>query len=201
MDEFINSLHLNKKVSYYMKKVDYKYFTKDPYIDRPKFIYKNMTISAPHMHGLALKELKPWKYIKSDNCTILDVGCGSGYLTAVFSLIGCKVYGIDNKKEIIDIAYNNINKFDSSLLKNNKIELAVCNAWLGFSNITFDIIHIGACANELPYKLIKQLKINGRMFIPLMIDNIQKAYIIKRKSKFKYTKKYIADVAFVHLEK
>jgi protein-L-isoaspartate(D-aspartate) O-methyltransferase len=60
----------------------------DAYIDTPLPIGCGQTISAPHMHATALEQMLP--YLKKKNTkgeeekklSILDVGCGSGYLTA-----------------------------------------------------------------------------------------------------------------------
>src|SRR5689334_7614718 len=108
MEKFIDSLVDNKSiknkiVALYMKLVDYKYFTSIEYAysDYPKHIGCNMTISAPHMHAFALDVLKPWEH---KNGKTLDVGCGSGYLTTVMSLMSNGiVYGIDNKIEMIEL--------------------------------------------------------------------------------------------------
>ncbi len=190
MEKFIDALHINPIVASYMKKVDYKYFTSNPYIDQPKNIYKNMTISAPHMHALALDVLKPWNCpIKKEGCcNILDVGCGSGYLTAVFAISVLekkykKIYGIDNKPELVEISINNINNYNKSLIDNDIINISIGDGWLGITNIRFDIIHVGACASTIPYTLLKQLKIGGRMFLPLIVGETQQAFLITRKSK------------------
>jgi protein-L-isoaspartate(D-aspartate) O-methyltransferase len=212
MDNFIDSLIdkkiiknkiiKNKIIAKYMRLVDYKYFTLQPYIDIPKKICCNMTISAPHMHIYALEILKPWKY---KGGKALDVGCGSGYITTILSLMlgkYGKVFGIDNKQTIIDYAINNISNYNKLLLSDNRINIFFGNGWKGLKKYQYyDIIHVGACATEIPYKLIKQLNIGGRMFIPLEINNIQKAYLITRTSEKKFKKKYLLDVMFVYLEK
>ena len=69
-----------------MLAVDRKEFchTHDPYKDNPQPIGSNVTISAPHMHAHALEtlaeHLKPGK-------RALDVGSGSGFLTACMALM------------------------------------------------------------------------------------------------------------------
>jgi protein-L-isoaspartate(D-aspartate) O-methyltransferase len=54
------------------------------YIDSPQVIGYGATISAPHMHAAALKELEPF-ILEKPSARILDVGSGSGYLTACLS--------------------------------------------------------------------------------------------------------------------
>ena len=65
-----------------------------PYIDTPQSIGFGATISAPHMHAYALEylypKLKTAKYV-------LDVGSGTGYLTAAMAYLvppESKVFGV-----------------------------------------------------------------------------------------------------------
>jgi len=63
-------------------------------MDSPQVIGFGATISAPHMHAAALKELEPF-ILQKPFARVLDVGSGSGYLTACLSELvradGCKV--------------------------------------------------------------------------------------------------------------
>src|SRR5256885_11495747 len=83
------------------------------YEDSPQTIGYGATISAPHMHASAAESLLP--YIRNDrDCRILDIGSGSGYLTAVFAnLIGPgpengKVVGIEHIEPLVRIARENM---------------------------------------------------------------------------------------------
>ena len=67
-----------------MEQIDRKHYTSSsPYFDSPQFIGYGVTISAPHMHAWALEllhnKLRTAKYA-------LDVGSGTGYLTAAMAL-------------------------------------------------------------------------------------------------------------------
>src|ERR1700722_10386989 len=101
---FDASLITSPRVRAAMSAVDRAHFCPSPsfaYEDSPQTIGYGATISAPHMHASAAESLLP--YIKPDrDCRILDIGSGSGYLTAVFAhLIGDgpgsgKVVGIEH---------------------------------------------------------------------------------------------------------
>ena len=72
------------------------YAPKYPYEDCPQPIGYGATISAPHMHAYALEYL--YDKLKTAK-NVLDVGSGTGYLTAAMALIvpnGSKVYGIEH---------------------------------------------------------------------------------------------------------
>merc|ERR1712233_115530 len=60
------------------------YVANSPYQDAPQRIGYNITISAPHMHGHALELLRD--HLKP-GCSALDVGSGSGYLTACMAVM------------------------------------------------------------------------------------------------------------------
>jgi protein-L-isoaspartate(D-aspartate) O-methyltransferase len=98
-----------------------------PYIDIPQTIGKlyhifradlyfstilgcDQTISAPHMHGYALQLLS--EESSRPNAKILDVGCGSGYLTALFARFNpsATVVGIDCFEELVELSRQNIMK-------------------------------------------------------------------------------------------
>ena len=122
MNQFVNSLQTNDTVKTLMKQFDRYHFCvnkSDAYIDKPSQLFLGQTISAPHMHAKAIEYLEP---VLKPGSTILDIGSGSGYLTACFgeavkvyhedeSFRG-KVIGIDIVPELVDYSVNIIqNKY------------------------------------------------------------------------------------------
>ena len=94
MNQFVNSLQTNDTVKTLMKQFDRYHFCvnkSDAYIDKPSHLFLGQTISAPHMHAKAIEYLKP---VLKPGATILDIGSGSGYLTACFGE-AVKVYHDD----------------------------------------------------------------------------------------------------------
>ncbi len=98
-----------KRVEHAMSQVDRFYYAANKgqaYQDAPHGIGSNATISAPHMHASCLEYLLP--SLKEGSC-VLDVGCGSGYLTSCFAkLVGPtgKVVGIGNNCSFILLKKN-----------------------------------------------------------------------------------------------
>ncbi|CAG8778617.1 8446_t:CDS:2, partial [Racocetra persica] len=105
------------RVEQAMKSVDRgKYVKYDPYRDSPQQIGYGATISAPsttlmfyssHMHAHALENLSPFL---RPGMKVLDVGCGSGYLTACLAeMVGPegKVIGIDHIPQLVNLAKDN----------------------------------------------------------------------------------------------
>ncbi|KAJ2942617.1 hypothetical protein O0L34_g2083 [Tuta absoluta] len=139
-----------------------------PYHDSPQSIGYSATISAPHMHAHALESLKQ-QLIPGEKA--LDVGSGSGYLTACMALmVGAtgKVVGIDHIQELVTMANNNIMKDNPELLTSERIKLFVGDGRLGYpEEAPYNAIHVGAAAPHLPSALIEQLKPGGRMIVPV----------------------------------
>lgn len=94
----------------------------DPYLDRPRRIGYNVTISAPHMHAYALSILSDQLF---DGAKALDVGSGSGYLSACMAyMVGSngRVIGIEHIPELIEISTRNVREDNPHFLKENRIK-------------------------------------------------------------------------------
>lgn len=172
----VDNLHANgiiksERVVSAMKAVDRKYFCKhNPYIDSPQSIGYHVTISAPHMHAHALEILSD--HLK-EGAKALDVGSGSGYLTACMALMvgpQGKAVGIDHIKELVDDSIVNTKKNPElgQLLETGQITLVTGDGRKGYPpEAPYDAIHVGAAAPTLPQDLVDQLKPGGRLIIPV----------------------------------
>lgn len=135
----------------------------------------------------------------SQPLSILDVGCGSGYLTAVFgrmisgstkNLNHGKVYGIDVIPELVELSRANMMKADGDLLLDTAtkdgsgaiVELIARDGWGGYPpGSPYNAIHVGAAATTFPVQLMKQLAVGGVMVIPVGPDGgIQYLYNVER---------------------
>ena len=141
------------------------------YEDSPQPIGHAATISAPHMHASAAESLLP--FLKPGH-KVLDIGSGSGYLTAVLAELVCpptgekgKVVGLEHITALRDLGERNMRKSDrgQELLKHKSVEFVVGDGRLGWREQgaeEWDAIHVGAAAVEIHPVLIEQLKRPGR---------------------------------------
>ncbi|XP_018027489.1 protein-L-isoaspartate(D-aspartate) O-methyltransferase [Hyalella azteca] len=145
-----------------------KYSKKNPYHDSPQSIGYGVNISAPHMHACSLTLLQD--HLKKGN-RALDVGCGSGYLTACMGHMvgkGGLSVGIDHFPELVEQARENINNDSPELLKSGIVQLVVGDGRKGYAaGGPYDAIHVGAASPEPPKSLVDQLAPGGCLVIPV----------------------------------
>ncbi|KAI0237893.1 Protein-L-isoaspartate(D-aspartate) O-methyltransferase [Lamellibrachia satsuma] len=166
-----NGIIKNERVVNAMRAVDRANFINtNPYIDSPQGIGYAVTISAPHMHAHALELLSNYM---TEGASVLDVGSGSGYLTACMAIMvgetGVAV-GIDHIDELVNDSVKNLQKDKtiSRLLETGRIKMVVGDGRRGYPSLgPYNAIHVGAAAPEIPQALVDQLVPGGRLIIPV----------------------------------
>jgi protein-L-isoaspartate(D-aspartate) O-methyltransferase len=187
-----------------MKSVDRADFTKyNAYYDGAQTIGYQSTISAPHMHGIAM-ELLSNHLIKGKRS--LDVGSGSGYLTLCFAKMmadqpDAVSYGVEHIPELVKSSIANIRKNHPTYLDSGKVVITVGDGRLGLpEHAPYDAIHVGAAAAQIPKELIDQLANGGRMVIPVgAAGEYQDFMVIDKDSKGNIKQQKMFGVAYVPL--
>jgi len=160
------------------------------YDDTPLPIGQNQTISAPHMVAIMcdLLDLKP-------GMTVLEVGGGSGYHAAVMAaMVGEKghVYSVERMPVLVAMARKNLEKAG---IKN--VTMVEADGSVGLPmHAPYDRISVAATAPKVPESLKQQLKVGGKMILPVGRD-YQELYLVTRKNGFSEEKKM--GVIFVPL--
>ncbi|XP_013179184.1 PREDICTED: protein-L-isoaspartate(D-aspartate) O-methyltransferase isoform X1 [Papilio xuthus] len=164
-----NGIIKNVAVANAMNAVDRKFYCPyAPYQDSPQSIGYAATISAPHMHAHALERLHN-QLVPGEKA--LDVGSGSGYLTACMAIMlgdNGSVVGIEHIPELVSLATKNIQNGNPDLLTSGRIKLIAGDGRKGYpAEAPYNAIHVGAAAPSLPQALIDQLKPGGRLIVPV----------------------------------
>jgi protein-L-isoaspartate(D-aspartate) O-methyltransferase len=140
------------------------------YEDHPLPIGDGQTISQPYIVAIMLQalELQP-----SDK--VLEVGTGSGYVTALLAEFTAKVYSIERHPALAAEAQRVL-----TALGYTDVEIVVGDGTAGLpSYAPYDSIIVSAASSELPPALFSQLREGGRMIIPLGPAESQQLQLIR----------------------
>ncbi|MCK4646331.1 MAG: protein-L-isoaspartate(D-aspartate) O-methyltransferase [Candidatus Aminicenantes bacterium] len=158
------------------------------YQDEPLPIGEGQTISQPYIVAYMSEALN-----LKGNEKVLEIGTGSGYQTAILAEIVKEVFSI----EIVDILSSKARKVIKELSYGNvyfKIEDGT-QGWK--EHAPYDAIIVTAAPSKVPQALKNQLKILGRMIIPVGSAFQELIHVIREKKKFKEQK--LLPVRFVPL--
>ena len=164
-------------------------FEEHAYQDRAFPIGADQTISHPYTVAFQSQLLE----IQKDH-KVLEIGTGSGYQTAVLYLMGAKVYSVERQNELF--------KQTSQLLPKLGIRPKHLSFGDGYKGLPayapFDSIIVTAGAPFIPQPLMAQLKIGGRLVIPLG-DDLQVMTLLIRKNETQFEKHEFGEFKFVPL--
>jgi protein-L-isoaspartate(D-aspartate) O-methyltransferase len=164
-------------------------FEDHAYQDKAFPIGADQTISQPYTVAFQseLLQVKP-------NHKILEIGTGSGYQTAVLLKLMAKVYTIERQLEL----FKKTNLFFKKMGYRPK-KVIFGDGYKGLpEEAPFDSIIVTAGAPFVPNPLLAQLKVGGRLVIPVGLDEqIMTLYV--RKSAKEFEKKELGSFKFVPL--
>lgn len=157
------------------------------YQDKAFPIAAGQTISQPYTVAFQSQLLE----ISPDD-KVLEIGTGSGYQTAVLYLIGAKVYTVERQLEL----YKKTSKLLPKLGYRPKI-MTYGDGYKGMpADAPFDKIIVTAGAPEIPKALMAQLRIGGKLVIPVG-KNTQVMQMLIRKSATEFEQHDFGDFRFV----
>ena len=134
------------------------------YDDHPLPIGEGQTISQPYMVALMAETLQ----LTSSEC-VLEVGTGSGYLTAVLAELCARVLSVEMSEYLAGRARMTLQE-----LGYHNVTVYLGDGTLGWDAAApFDAIVVGAAAPCLPRPLLSQLRLGGRLVIPMGEEDLQ----------------------------
>ena len=157
-----------------MRKVPRHEFVPEPYRteaygDHPLPIGEGQTISQPYIVAAMLEYLA----LEATD-RVLEIGTGSGYVTALLSLLSAEVYSVERHAALAATAEDTLRR-----LEYRNVTIAVgdgSQGWIEFA--PFDAILVSAATAEMPPRLFAQLREGGRMMVPVGPSSSQELQLI-----------------------
>lgn len=143
----------------------------DAYTDMPLPIGRGQTISQPYIVAAMLEALQ----LRAED-RVLEIGTGSGYMTALLAELAAEVIGIERHAELAERAREVLVH-----LGYRNVQVMVGDGSQGYpSSVPYDGIIASAAAPTIPPALIDQLSEGGRMVIPVGPPHAQQLQLIRK---------------------
>jgi protein-L-isoaspartate(D-aspartate) O-methyltransferase len=159
----------------------------EAYADRPLPIGAGQTISQPYIVALmtSLLNLRP-------GARVLEVGTGSGYQAAVLSKVAAEVYSIEILRPLGERARGTL-----AALGCRNVHLRIGDGYKGWPEAApFDGIVVTAAPPHIPEPLLRQLKVGGRLVIPVG-EAYQDLIVLTRRADGGFDRTSVLPVRFV----
>ena len=200
INDLINDLKqnnfTNRTVLKYLEKIPREIFVEKKFVNVcydniPLPIDCNQTTSQPLVIANMIDSLN----IKKTDL-VLEIGTGTGYQTALLSYLCKHVFTIEIFEKLINQAKNN-----HTMLNLKNISYLLGDGLNGWNKpILFDSIIISAASKKVPIKLLKTLKIKGKIIFPKeYFPKQQKLLLLKKLNELNYSSQELFDVSFVPL--
>ena len=161
------------------------------YADSPLPIGQGQTISQPYIVALMTEALE----LTPDE-RVLEIGTGSGYAAAVLSRIASEVYTVERHLKLARAAEARFRQ-----LGYDNIQIHVGDGTLGWAeHAPYDGIVVTAGGPVIPEPLLNQLRVGGRLVIPVgATPGLQELVRVRRSRENGYRRENLGSVRFVPL--
>jgi protein-L-isoaspartate(D-aspartate) O-methyltransferase len=161
------------------------------YNNHPLPIGYGQTISQPYIVALMTEAIEP-----HSDYRVLEIGTGSGYQGAVLAQLVDQVYSIEIIKPLASRAEEVLGR-----LGYDNVSIRYADGYFGWEeHAPFDAIVVTAAPDHIPQPLVQQLKIGGKMVIPVgPVGGYQSLWLITRVDEEKVVTEDLGGVRFVPL--
>jgi protein-L-isoaspartate(D-aspartate) O-methyltransferase len=133
--------------------------------------------------------------ISADN-TVLEIGTGLGYQTAILAQLAKKIYSIEIIEELGEQAAKRLRREGCT-----NVELKIANGYHGWSeHAPFDRVIVTAAPDLIPPPLIHQLNKGGKMVIPAGLPYAQQLMLVDKDDDGRVAMREVLPVQFSQLE-
>ena len=194
--EEIGKAALDERVMAAMMRVPRHLFVPEPlaphaYLDTPLPIGFDKTISQPFIVALMTDLLAP-----RANDSVLEVGTGLGYHTALLAELAGRVWSVEIVEEFAADATTRLQQF-----AHDNVEIRVGDGSRGWADhAPFDRIIVAAASRRVPQPLIDQLKPGGRLVMPLGSQQAQRLALVEKDEDGIVATRETLAVRFTQLE-
>jgi protein-L-isoaspartate(D-aspartate) O-methyltransferase len=141
------------------------------YEDHPIPIGEGQTISQPYIVAIMLQALA-----LDSSDVVLEVGTGSGYLTALLAELARQIYSVERHASLARTAQATLDR-----LGYINVEVLVGDGGDGFPDRSpFDAVIVSAAAPQIPPPLFEQLREGGRMIVPVGPPQAQELQLVDK---------------------
>ena len=162
-------------------------FTEQAYSNIAFQIGAGQTISHPFTVAFQTQLLE---VVKGDK--ILEIGTGSGFQTSILCDMGAKVFSIERQRELYSKVGYILRHFNFSP------RLSYGDGYKGLPSFApFDSIIVTCGAPYVPTALVEQLKVGGKLVVPIGEGSVQRMQLITKISEEEFDTKDYGDFSFV----
>jgi protein-L-isoaspartate(D-aspartate) O-methyltransferase len=182
----------NQRVLDAMRRVDRMLFVPpeshfEAYADRALPVGMGQTISQPYIVGLMTELLNPGVEDR-----VLEIGTGTGYQTAILAELAREVWSLEVVPELASSARSRLSE-----LGYRNVHILERDGWLGLpEEAPFDGIIVTAAPEAVPRRLLEQLRVGGRMVVPVGVVE-QDLLVIERMAEGTFEERSVVPVRFV----
>jgi protein-L-isoaspartate(D-aspartate) O-methyltransferase len=160
------------------------------YDDSPLPIENEQTISQPYIVALTAEALN----LRGDE-RVLEVGTGSGYAAAVLSRLAAEVYTVERIAGLAESATERLERLGYA-----NVHVHAGDGTLGWAeHAPYDAIAVAAGGPQVPEALLSQLKLGGRLVVPVGPDSEQMLVRVTRTGQHDFHREELTSVRFVPL--
>ena len=161
------------------------------YHDAPLPIGFDKTISQPFIVAVMTDLLAPLP-----NETVLEIGTGLGYQTAILAQLARQVWSVEIVEELALEAEAHLRRLGCS-----NVGIRVGDGSRGWAeHAPFDKILVTAAAQPVPAALVEQLQSDGRMVLPVGATDAQMLTVVDKDALGQVTHRQLLPVCFSRLE-